>query len=691
MKKTPKETAAKKASAVSRKPPKTLSALRASATVEDETAAGEADGRGFDLDDDDGENGPPAADDPRENATAVVVGAAFEAALTRGVRRRLRHGQALAVVVVVPTQAWVVPAAAYARSAFGDRWCMQTREGTDRRLDASVGSVDVARNLSGGMCVMGIAADAGLLPAALTGAADVTIRIAAPDGTLLRRAITRFARRSPGELPGGIAAGLDLHEIIAAFRPGTGAQAIARRLAAAGAGRGVSDRVPALETAVEYGDARVWGLKLARDIAEYRAGTIAWRDVDRGVCLHSPPGMGKSLFAQVLARACGVPLVSTSVGQWFADGPGYPDSVIKQMRGAFARAAALASPCCILFLDEIDALPDRETLSERGRDWWMPVITDALLLLDSAVDGRTGIVVVGATNAIERVDRALLRPGRLETVVAIPAADAAGAVNIARFHLDGELRGDDLAKVGALLDGSTGAEIMLAVRSARRSARHACRALAVGDIERAALPVADIPAARLFRMAVHEAAHAVAALAVPVGSVRHVTLGSRAGSGGRTVIDFIDADLWTRRTIEDRVVVGLAARAAERIFTGEVSTGGGGTADSDLGMATTMVASLHASYGMGGGLAFLGARDGLLREVALNSGLRASVERHLRELEVRAAELVEANRDSVLAVAARLADRRHVGGKEIEEMVRGRLVAPVASIRRRPSRKRAGC
>jgi hypothetical protein len=690
MRKTSNEIAAKNVPVVSRKLPETLSALRASATVQDETAAGEAEGQGFDLDGDDGGSGPPAADE--ENATAVVVGAAFEAALPKGVRRRLRHGQALAVIVVVPTQAWVLPVAAYARSAFGDRWCMQTREGPDRKLNASVGSQDVARNLSRGLCVMGVAADAGLLPAALTSAADVTIRVAAPDAAVLRRAITRFARRSPGELPDGIAAGLDLHEIVAAFRPGSGPRDIVRRLAAAAsAGRVRSDRVPALATAVEYGPARLWGLDLARDIAAYRAGRISWRDVDRGICLHSPPGMGKSLFAQVLARACGVPLVSTSVGQWFADGPGYLDSVIKQMRGAFARAAALASPCSILFLDEIDALPDRETLSERGRDWWMPIIADALLLLDSAVDGRTGIVVVGATNAIERVDRALLRPGRLEKVVAIPAADAAGAVNIARFHLDGELRGDDLANVGALLEGSSAAEIMHAVRTARRSARHAGRALTVEDIERAALPADEIPAERLFRMAVHEAAHAVAALAVPVGAVRHVALNSRGNSGGRTVIDFTDADLWTRRGIEDRVVVGLAARAAERIFTGEVSTGGGGAADSDLGMATTMVASLHASYGMGEGLAFLGASDGLLREVALNSGLRVVVERHLRELEVRAADLVEANRDAVLAVAARLADRRHVGGKEIEEMVRGRLVAPVASIRRRPSRKRAGC
>jgi ATP-dependent Zn protease len=174
-------------------------------------------------------------------------------------------------------------------------------------------------------------------------------------------------------------------------------------------------------------------------------------------------------------------------------------------------------------------------------------------------------------------------------------------------------------------------------------------------------------------MAVHEAAHAVAALAVPVGSVRHVTLGSRGGSGGRTVIDFIDADLWTRRTIEDRVVVGLAARAAERIFTGAASIGSGGAADSDIGASTVMSASIHASYGMGGDLVYLGAGDDLLREVKRNRDLRERVAGHLRELEDRAEKLVEANREAVLAVARRLAEKRFIGGAEVEDIVRGLL------------------
>ncbi len=607
---------------------------------------------------------------PRPSGTMAVVGAAFDAAVTPAVRRRLRHRQATAVVIQVPTAAWVDPTRRHFRSVFGDRWMLHSQDGSNRTVHkATVGSSEVANELTRGLCVAGIAADPGLLPAALTAAADMTIRLTS-NGDVLRTAITRFARRSPGQVPDGIAAGLDLHEIASAFRPGNGARRIVERLSASAARSQVHvERVPLLETAVEYGGARRWGLDLARDIADYRAGKTAWRDVDRGICLHSQPGLGKSLFSQVLARACGVALVSTSIAEMFASGPGYLDSVIKAMRATFAQAAALAP--CVLFIDEIDALPNRATMSNRGRDWWTPVITDFLIHLDSAIGQREGIVVVGATNAIEQVDAALLRPGRLEKAVEIKRPDLAGTINILKFHLNEELTGD-LAEIGGMVEGSTGAEIMHAVRSARRIARHAGRPLSADDLRRAILPLEDIPPERLFRMTIHEAAHAVAALAIPVGTLKHIALRTRGTSGGQTVVDFSDHALATRQMIEDRVVVGLAARTAERVFTGAVSTGGGGSADSDIGSATMMIAALHASFGMGDHLVYLGADANLLQEIGLNRELRDRVERHLRELEARAAALVENNREAILAVAERLALKRYIAGDEAREIVRRR-------------------
>lgn len=148
-------TTAQKTPVALRMPPKTLSALRASATVGDE-----AEEQDFDLDDDDeGGDGRHARKDLPDGAMAIIVGATFEAAVPKTLRQRLRNGRALAMSVC-PTAAWVAPIAAYVRSEYGDQWCLHARDGTDRRANASVGSGEVARDVSRGMCVMGIAADA---------------------------------------------------------------------------------------------------------------------------------------------------------------------------------------------------------------------------------------------------------------------------------------------------------------------------------------------------------------------------------------------------------------------------------------------------------------------------------------------------------------------------------------------------
>src|SRR5579883_379425 len=345
------------------------------------------------------------------------------------------------------------------------------------------------------------------------------------------------------------------------------------------------------------------------------------------------------------------------------------------MRKSYAEAVARAAPVSIWHLDEIDALPDRAKLSTHALEWWNVLVSDALNLVDSAMsrkDSDSLVVVVGTTNAIDRVDPALLRPGRLERAVEIEPPALDGVVNILRFHLDGELAGEDLAGVGALLQGSTPAEIMQAVRTARRAARHAGRPLLVGDLAAAALPPEAHPPLRLFRMAVHEAAHAVVALALSAGAVDHVFLKAEGHRRGTTRMRYRDDDLATRQAIEDRVVVALAARAAERLFTGSVSTGGGGAADSDIGVATLEVAALHASYGLRGAPIYLGAGEELQGAVAYDPALREAVGRDLRRLERRAGRLVAANRAAILAVARRLAERRHLTGAEIESIVRGR-------------------
>ncbi|MCP3476296.1 hypothetical protein NLM33_39445 [Bradyrhizobium sp. CCGUVB1N3] len=183
------------------------------------------------------------APDGRPDAMTALVGAAFEAAAPPELRRKLRHGQALCVVILVPTDAWVLPVADHFRRSFGDRWLQHTRSGPNQRgLGCSSGSSAVSGALAGGQSVVGISADVSLLPRALVGAADLTIRLGPPTGAVVKAAIGRFAGRASIELDDAVLAELDLDDLVAAFRPGTGAQRIAQRLAAAAAAlRAITD------------------------------------------------------------------------------------------------------------------------------------------------------------------------------------------------------------------------------------------------------------------------------------------------------------------------------------------------------------------------------------------------------------------------------------------------------------------
>src|SRR5690606_2737240 len=106
------------------------------------------------------------------------------------------------------------------------------------------------------------------------------------------------------------------------------------------------EHLPDMATATEWGDARLWALDLKADIDDMRNGAISWAEVDKGCVLHSIPGCGKTLFARSLGEYLGVPVIIASVADFFANGSGYLDSVIKAQRAVFEKARA-AAPCVL--------------------------------------------------------------------------------------------------------------------------------------------------------------------------------------------------------------------------------------------------------------------------------------------------------------------------------------------------------
>jgi cell division protease FtsH len=604
---------------------------------------------------------------------SAIVAAALSAATTGRMHRDLRGPKAAAFVIQVPSTAWVKPLESHLRE-LDDKLLTIAREGSNRTRDrSSVGNDEVATALSRGRRVVGIAVNPGaMLPSTLVTTADHVVQLATPNGHVIRDAMRRcYGRGVPNTIDDSVVAGLELEDLVAVMRHGSRPSDVIMRLRNAARLRnniGGQERLPKLETAIEYGAARDWGRTLAQDFADYRAGKITWAECSRGAVLHSDPGLGKSLFARILANACQVPIIISSVAELFASSAGHLDDVIKAQRAVFARASTLAP--CILFIDELDSIPNRATLSPRGADWWTPVINDFLLLLDSAVAGqREGVLVLGATNRIHAVDNAILRPGRLERAIHIPRPDAAGICNILRHHLDTDLEGADLSGFAVMLAGATGADIMLAVRNARRTARQTGRPMTNDDLICAIMPPETLPPAALRRMTIHESAHVVATQATGVGRIVFCRVQSQGPEGGRTSINYNQDDYLTASVIEDRVVVILAGRVAERVLLGAESDGSGGFDDSDLGRATAKIAAMHISEGLGGQLVYRGDQSRALREICRDRNLRVTVERHLQELHCRAEIIVRRHRDAIAAIAAELAVKRFLSGAAIEAIM----------------------
>jgi hypothetical protein len=614
-----------------------------------------------------------AADDGAErSARDLLAETVLDAAMPPALRRRVVAGKAVAVILEVPSEAWVAPVAQAVRKLAKMHVC--ARDGSDRiRHRPDRGNDDVSKRLAGGRCVIGVSQEPSrLLPATLIGAADAHLRISPPTNADLAKVIAATARGPLPRLPAELASGLDADDLAAALRPGASARACVRRLTAAKAARVVTDPLvgaaPPLAALHGYGSAMQWATGLVRSLESWRAGRSPF-PTDNAVVLAGDPGVGKNVLVRAISREARLPLVTTTVSSWFSTTSGYLDAACKAVDAVAAQARSLgaAGQGALVFFDEFDALPDRAALESRNRDFWLPLIVHTFLHIEQLARGPH--VLIAATNHGHRIDRALLRPGRLGRLIRIERPDANAIVGILRLHLAGDLNQTDLAPVASLALGATGAEIENVVAKARAAADDAGRRVEVADLIAQLAPDDERPRAARWRSAVHEVAHALAALRLGAGTVERVSIVKCAVAGGHTLTT-VDAETLSRDEIEAMVVVSLAGRAAEEALLGAATTGGGGSRASDLARATAAVASLHLTFGLGPDLSFRAAPDEALAVVAEDADLRRRIERDLRRLYRRALRLVRAERQVIEAVARRLVDARHFSGNEFCAAVR---------------------
>lgn len=532
------------------------------------------------------------------------------------------------------------------------------------------GSAAVATTLMSNGRVVGFAAEPECqLPTTLIEAADAFLTIEPPNGKVLAEAIQNLAGKAPTLIiPEAIARKVSPDDLRLAIRPGQDPDNAVRRLITM-----VESRTKAPDITLDQmggmNEAVDWGRALAKDLAAYRDGALPWSAVDRGVLLSGPPGCGKTTFARALAGTCQVPLVSASLGEWQA--AGHLGDLLKSMRKTFADAKS-TSPC-ILLVDEIDGFGDRSKFRNEYSDYWTQVVNSFLELVDGA-SGREGIVLVGATNNPERIDRAITRSGRLDRHIRIDLPDEVGLIQIMRHHLGQDLAEIDLSKTAKLALGGSGADVARWVRGAKRRGRQNQRAMTLDDLTmeiRGNAP--EVSAEILHRCAVHEAGHAIAIALHTPGTLRHVSIRQTATTGGGVLSNRQEMDLATSDDIDQMLIMLLAGRAAEEVILGTVSSGAGGGTESDLAKATLMATSAITALGLGSASTPIWSGMPTPESIDLLQIRRPDIARQVEERLDRAYAvakgLISANADAVLRIVDRLIEVEIMSGAEVAALL----------------------
>lgn len=438
--------------------------------------------------------------------------------------------------------------------------------------------------------------------------------------------------------------------------------------------------VPALSEMHGYGDAKQWGISLARDINDWQNGDITWDDIDRGIVLSGPPGVGKSIFAKAVAKECDVHMIATSLGRWQARG--HLGDLLRAMRADFV-AAKEAAPA-ILFIDEIDSVGDREKFTQDNKDYSVQVVNAFLECLDG-LDGREGVVVIGATNNITRIDPAVLRAGRLDRHIEIPLPDGQARLAILCQHIDGIIPIDGLLPLRAATVGMTGADLAKVARDARRLARGQKRELTIDDL-RAALPeVVRIDGEYRRSIAVHEAGHTIVGNKLKHGNylgtriVDQVVMNGADQKGGAAYFEVPTLGWRNLDHYLSQITVMLAGLAAEEIVLGSTGDGAGMGPSSDLAVATRLATLVETMFGMGASFRHsLAKNDAELEKLrAGDRELAFRVDCKLAAQFIRAKEILQSNRSLLDAVADTLVENGSIMPKQYEELTRQHQVQEV--------------
>ncbi|ASW06410.1 AAA family ATPase [Rhizobium sp. 11515TR] len=499
------------------------------------------------------------------------------------------------------------------------------------------------------------------LPSFLTAAADLVAKAAPIDEDLLAEAALA-AHGSP--LSAAEATDLlryPIEDVLAALRPGRSVAEARKRLESARAST-VDSGVTPVESLSGYDEVADWARAVVADVADWRSGRLPWSDIDAGVMLSGPPGVGKTLFARALARSCDCSFIASSLAQWQASG--YLNDLLKAMRDTF-RIAAERAPA-VLLIDEFDAIGDRAAFSGHNAQYCTEVVAGLLECLDGA-SRREGVIVIGACNHPDRIDKALLRPGRLGRHFRLSLPNAEARTGILKTYLGNVLTKAELAKVVAATIAFSGADLEHLVKAARRRARVQSRKVKLEDLMSSLPPSEPIEGRLRDHICIHEAGHAAAIIALNVGRLEGVVVmdsfRNGTGIGGGAQFDTAGR-LHNSEFLMSGLVVQLAGMAAEKVFFGDHLEGAGGGVGSDLHKAADIATCMVAQLGMGGVTNFFSAQSAADLEAIRRTmpEINRRVEQILSDARQEAAQLMARNAYFICELAAILNSKGSVSG-----------------------------
>ncbi|MGH2498110.1 MAG: ATP-dependent zinc metalloprotease FtsH [Ktedonobacteraceae bacterium] len=342
------------------------------------------------------------------------------------------------------------------------------------------------------------------------------------------------------------------------------------------------------------------------EIVQYLRGSERYEKlgakIPRGALLVGPPGTGKTLLAKAVAGEAGVPFYSMSASEFVEMFVGVGAS---RVRDLFSKARQSAP--CVIFIDEIDAVGRKRSIKAMGNDERDQTLNQLLVELDGFND-RQAIVVLAATNRVDILDKALLRPGRFDRHITVSLPDRVGREAILRVHtrktpLHEEVSLERLARLTTGMSGADLANLVneAALVAARRnldSIDHDCFEDALARVQLGALRPIVMNERERRIIAYHEGGHALVAYHQPeADTVNRVTILPRGQSLGVTQFTSEeDRYNYSRQTLMARIAVGLGGRVSEELTFGadRVTTG----AENDLQVVTNIARNMVTRWGM---------------------------------------------------------------------------------------------